>query len=284
LEYLEEIILQTIHESKTPVKKKNLIQILTGKTDLASLKKFSTFNSCTHFKKEEIEISITRLHNAGLIFDSKNVLSLSEKGIGNFLVIEDETDQTASDTKYEEELKLFNLLRQIRKEAADKFGQNINLICPDEVLREVVRQKPKTHSDLINIAGFNQRMFNKIGDEFLSILKTSNDSKILNDKLRQKNIPKDILKVHELLQKKYSLTDIASLTKLPESIISTQIETLIEMQPELEIDFLFDKNELKQIYKMIDAGKTDLKSLREALDNKISYAKLRIAAAKRRVI
>ncbi|MFA7229130.1 MAG: RecQ family ATP-dependent DNA helicase, partial [Melioribacteraceae bacterium] len=55
LEYLEEIILQTVHELKKPVKKRNLIQILTGKTDLSNLKKISTFSSCSHFKKEEIE-------------------------------------------------------------------------------------------------------------------------------------------------------------------------------------------------------------------------------------
>ncbi|MHB8907217.1 MAG: HRDC domain-containing protein, partial [Melioribacteraceae bacterium] len=283
LEYLEEIILQTVHESKKPIKKKNLIQILTGKTDLASMKKFSTFNTCTHFSKDEIEISISKLNNAGLLHSTNDVLSLSGKGVSTFLVTENETAPLITDGKYEEELKLFNLLRQIRKEAADKFGQHANLICSDEILREIVRLKPKTHSDLLNVNGFNQRMFNKIGDEFLNVIQTSDDSKNLNILLKQKKIPENILKVFDLVQKKYSLADIASLTKLPESIVSTQIETLIEMQPNLEIDFLFEKNELKEIYKIINNGTTDLKSLREAFNNKISYAKLRIAAAKRRV-
>ncbi|MHB9039962.1 MAG: RecQ family ATP-dependent DNA helicase [Melioribacteraceae bacterium] len=283
LEYLEEIILQTVHESKKPIKKKNLIQILTGKTDLASMKKFSTFNTCTHFSKDEIEISISKLNNAGLLHSTNDVLSLSGKGVSTFLVTENETAPLITDGKYEEELKLFNLLRQIRKEAADKFGQHANLICSDEILREIVKLKPKTHSDLLNVNGFNQRMFNKIGDEFLNVIQTSDDSKNLNILLKQKKIPENILKVFDLVQKKYSLADIASLTKLPESIVSTQIETLIEMQPNLEIDFLFEKNELKEIYKIINNGTTDLKSLREAFNNKISYAKLRIAAAKRRV-
>ncbi|MCX6168209.1 MAG: RecQ family ATP-dependent DNA helicase [Ignavibacteriales bacterium] len=283
LEYLEEIILQTIHESKKPIKKKNLIQILTGKTDLASLKKFTTFNTCTHFRKDEIEISISKLVNSKLIHSINDVLSLTDIGISNFLIPEEEVASNAGVGEYEEELKLFNLLRQIRKEAADKFGQNANLICSDDILREVVRLKPSTHSGLLNVEGFSQRMFNKIGDDFLNVLKIFGDSKNLTDMMKQKKLPENILKVLELVQKKYSLADIASLTKLPESIVSTQIETLIEMQPNLEVDFLFDKNELKEINKIISEGTTDLKLLREAFSNKISYAKLRIAVAKRRV-
>ncbi len=283
LEYLEEIILQTVHESSTPIKKNNLIHILTGKTDLSSLKKFSTFGSCTHFKKEEIDNSIASLNNSGLLSVIKDVLSLSEKGVGNFIEIEDDSKPQKVDTKYEAELKLFNLLRQIRKEAADKFGQQARLICPDEVLREIVQLKPKTSSELININGFNQRMFNKIGEEFLIVLKNFSDSEKMDANLKQKNIPANILKVLELVQKKYSLSDISTLTKLPESIVSTQIETLLELQPGLEIDFLFEKNELKVINKKIDEGILDLRSLREALENKIGYAKLRIAVAKRRV-
>lgn len=283
LEYLEEIILQTVHESITPIKKKNLIQILTGKSDLDSLKKFSTFNSCTHFNKEEIDNSIASLQRNNLLISVKDVISLSPKGINNFLDVEDDIKLSDPEQKYENDLKLFNLLRQIRKEAADKFGQQAMLICPDEVLRNIVKLKPGTPSELLDVNGFNQRMFNKVGEDFINVLKNFRDSDNLNASLKKKNIPINILKVLELLQKKYSLRDISSLTKLPESIVSTQIETLLELQPDLEIDFLFDRNELKGIYKKINEGIIDLKSLRETLENKISYAKLRIAVAKWRV-
>jgi hypothetical protein len=54
------------------------------------------------------------------------------------------------------------------------------------------------------------------------------------------------------------------------------------MLPELQIDSLFEKNELKSIYKKIDDGTTGLKELRIALGSSISYAKLKIALAKRK--
>ena len=283
LEYLEEIILQTIHEAKLPIKKKNVLEIVSGKTDLSSLKKFSTFGSGVHFKKDEIDKSLSNLERAGLITILNNVLSLSEKGIEQFSVLEELDQPVGSNKEYENDLRLFNLLRQIRKEAAERFNQKPNLICPDEVMRTITQLKPSSPSELLNISGFNNRMFNKIGEDFLNTLKEFKTSEDLSKKLQNKNLPDNINQVLELVQKKYSLQDIASLTKLPEAIVSTQIETLIEAIPDLKIDSLFEKNELKLIYEKIDSGLTDLKGLRESLKNTISFAKLRIAAAKKRV-
>ncbi len=283
LEYLEEIIMQTIHEAKLSIKKKNVLEIVTGKTDLSSLKKFSTFGSGVHFKKDEIEKSLGNLERGGLITILNNVLTLSEKGIEQFSVLEELDQPIASNKEYENDLKLFNLLRQIRKEAAERFNQKQNLICPDEVMRTITKLKPSSTSELLNISGFNNRMFNKIGEDFLSTLKEFRTSEDLDKRLKNKNLPDNINQVLELIQKKYSLQDIASLTKLPEAIVSTQIETLIEAIPDLDIDSLFEKNELKLIYEKIDSGLTDLKGLRESLNSTISFAKLRIASAKKRV-
>ncbi len=283
LEYLEEIILQTIHEAKLPIKKKNVLEIVTGKTDLSSLKKFSTFGSGVHFKKDEIDKSLANLERADLITTLNNVLTLSEKGLEQFSVLEDFDHPITTNKEYENDLKLFNLLRQIRKEAAEKFNQKPNLICPDEVMRTITKLKPSSHSELLNISGFNSRMYNKIGEDFLNTLKEFRTSEDLSNRLKNKNLPDNINQVLELVQKKYSLQDIASLTKLPEAIVSTQIETLIEAIPDLEIDSLFEKNELKLIYDKVDLGLTDLKGLRESLNNTISFAKLRIAAAKKRI-
>ena len=146
LEYLEEIILQTIHEAKLPIKKKNAFEIVTGKTDLSSLKKFSTFGSGVHFKKDEIDKSLSNLERNGLINILNNIISLSEKGLEQFSVLEELDQQVAPHKEYENDLKLFNLLRQIRKEAAEKFNQKPNLICPDEVMRTITKLKPSSPS------------------------------------------------------------------------------------------------------------------------------------------
>jgi len=281
--YLEEILIQTLHELIRPVSKRNLIKILTGKTSIALFRKLSTFNSCPHFKKEEIENAISGMVHSKIILENQDLISISEKGIEIILSAKNQLEQNAQKPEYEEELKLFNLLRQARKEAADKFNQSQNLICPDEILRLIAKQKPDTHSGLLGIKGFNLRMFNKVGDNFLTIIKEHTTLELLNAGLKKKNIPENTAKILELVQKKYSLQDISSLTHLPEAIISTQIETLIEMIPDLEIDHLFDKNELKTINTKIDLNIKDLKSLKAVLGKSYSYAKIRIALAKKRI-
>jgi ATP-dependent DNA helicase RecQ len=217
------------------------------------------------------------------IIENHDLISLSEKGIGTILSEKIVPEQNPINPDYEQELKLFNLLRQSRKEAADRFNQPQELICPDEILRLIANKKPDTHSGLLNIKGFNMRMFNKVGDNFINIIKEHSTLASLNEGLRKKNIPENTAKILELIQKKYSLQDISSLSHLPEAIISTQIEMLIGMIPELEINHLFDKHELKAINEKIDLGIKDLKSLREELGKSFSYAKIRIALAKKRV-
>jgi ATP-dependent DNA helicase RecQ len=281
--YLEEIILQTLHELIRPVSKRNVSKIISGKTSIALFRKLSTFNSCPHFKKEEIENAISGLVSSKFILENHDLVSLSEKGIETIVSAKINPEQNPENPEYEQELKLFNLLRQARKEAADRFNQPQDLICPDGILRLIANKKPDSHSGLLNIKGFNLRMFNKVGDNFLNIVKEHSTLESLNEGLKKKNIPENTAKILELIQKKYSLQDISSLSHLPEAIISTQIETLIEMIPELEINHLFDKNELKAIYEKIDLGIKDLKSLREELGKSISYAKIRIALAKKRV-
>jgi ATP-dependent DNA helicase RecQ len=282
-EYLEEVILQTIHEAKIPLRIKTAVQILTGKANLASLRRFSTFESCIHFKKNDIEQAIFNLINKKQVLISNNVLSLSDKGIEQFAFENEIAIDNTQNAGYENDLRLFNQLRQIRKEAADRFNQTSNLICTDELLRTIVKIKPKTYSEFINIAGCTERMFNKIGELFLNAIINFNKAALDSNKLKQKKFTKDFVDILALVKKKYSLEDISAITKLPESILSTQIETLIEAIPDLEIDHMFEKNELKTIFEKIDNGYKGLKELRAALHGKISYARLRIASAKKRV-
>ncbi len=279
-DYFESHILETLVEFDNGIKLKDLFDILTGNSKKDTHRKISTYGSCTHNNKIEFNSALDRLK----LFD-KIILDN-----GYIKIIKDETlpkhndsDSIENEADYEEGLKLFNLLRQIRKEAAHRFNQPPHMICPDNIVREIAVKRPHSFSEMMDINGFNKRMFNKIGEEFLNAIKESVDSSSLNKKLRHKKIPDNIKQVLELAQKKYTLNDIASLTKLPESVVSIQIETLLEIFPELETEHFFDAGEHSKIQAKIDEGVLDIKLLKESLDGKISYAKLRIALAKKRV-
>jgi len=93
-------------------------------------------------------------------------------------------------------------------------------------------------------------------------------------------LPESIQNTFVLLQKNYSLESIASLSKLPEAVISMQIETIVEYLPETDITSLIKKLEIELIKKEILKGKTDLKEIKENLPSFISYGKIRVVLAK----
>ncbi len=167
------------------------------------------------------------------------------------------------------------------KKLSEKFLQTGNVICPDELLREIVERKPVTKAGLLAIPGFNNRMFNKIGNDFLELINDfikNNPVKI--DSNEDRTLPKNIHNTYELLLRKYSLQSISELRKLSEAVISMQIETIIEYKPETDIAFLFEDEVFELIKKQVEIGYNNLKDLKEKLPSSVPYSLIRIAAAK----
>jgi ATP-dependent DNA helicase RecQ len=276
LEYLDELILQTLHECKTPIKKKNMLQILTGKTEMPSLRKFSSFGTCAHFKKKELEDALDQLFQTGLIIVKNDSFALSENGIQHF-----SQDENVEQPKvnYEEKLHIFNQLRQARKEASEKFGQPTHLVCSDEILKCIAKEKPQTHSALLSIEGFTQRMFNKIGEDFLNIIQENS----LSETKRKDTSDLSRLsgQLIELINRKYSIEEITKILKLPESLLIFQLESVIKIMPEIDISGLVTSKEQKQIISIVDEGITEIKQIREALKNRMNYSKIKLVLAKK---
>jgi len=68
--------------------------------------------------------------------------------------------------------------------------------------------------------------------------------------------------------------------RLPAALVSMQIESLIEIDPNLSIDKLMPEKMLHTITDEVNKGTTDLKKLRSKLPNEIGYPEIRIVAAK----
>jgi uncharacterized protein YpbB len=145
-------------------------------------------------------------------------------------------------------------------------------------MREIAIQKPSTDKNLLKIKGFSQRMFNKVGKEFLEVLNSKSNEQKLNQQTEK--IPANIKETYSLLKKRYNLRDIASLRKLSEAVISMQIESIIEFEPEIKIAHLFEKGQLEMIIVEIRKGYKDLKDLKKRLPEEITYPLIRIAVAK----
>lgn len=278
VEYLSEIILNTLAEAESSLPENSLVKIIRGESEKESFTGFRNFGTASNYDKNELKIIIQHLSAKKQITISpgkqrhleltRSILEKINKADNNLVEAND----------YEKDLELFHQLRQIRKSASEKFLQTANLLCPDTVLSEVAKKKPKTRSELLSIEGFNTRMFNKIGNDFLEVIgKYSNADK---QKAKKTSIPQNIKSTYELMLKGYSLKEIAELRKLTEPVISMQIESILEFSPSSDISNLFDSEVIYAIEKEIGKGFTSLKDLKERLPGNITYGQIRIVVAR----
>jgi ATP-dependent DNA helicase RecQ len=282
--YISEVILRTLAQSKKNLSESLLINILRGTAKSLEQTGISTFGVCANYNSGELKRVLRYLISNGLITESYNgskILKITERGLT------EAGEKIKNDTKinsenYIENLELFNILRKIRSNASKKFHQNGLIICPDETLREISSIKPKSKGEFLSIKNTSVRMFNKIGEDFLEAI-----NNFLNEKNKTPakpenigNIPVNIMETYSLLKKGYQLKEMAQLRKVSESIISMQIETILEFDPDVNIQHLFNSNELRKITAEIEKGYDNLKDLKQRLDDRISYPMLRIAIAK----
>ena len=287
-EYLKEIILRTLHKTGS-ISDSVLVSILKGFAKPDKYHKLETFGTCSNFNGNDLKNIIQILLSGNLIkrkTSNNKRFELDEEGLNYLKKINVIENSETSLENYESDIELFNTLKEIRKSASKKFMQTGYLVCPDEVLREIVNKKPSNENELLSIKGFNQRMFNKLGKEFLEGIqnfkqKNGNETDIIQKK-ENKTIPQNIKETYILLKKGYPLNSIASLRNLTEAVISMQIETIIEYEPDINIKNLISEEDINKINSEIEKGFTDLKDLKKRLPEEISFSIIRITVAKYR--
>jgi ATP-dependent DNA helicase RecQ len=281
--YLSEIIIETLVEANEEIPENFLVNLLRGEKVKESAAFFKHFGACKNFSTAEIKGVLADQISKEKILKSigkRNYLSLAKVDKTKSEQIVDFNGTNKESKSYDDELYLFNQLREVRKKAADRFMQSGYLICPDEVLREVARKQPKSKFELLNINGFNSRMFNKLGNDFLEIITSFKPTESLKKETKDKReLPQNIVETKKLLQKKYTLKEIAETRKLSEAVISMQIETIVEFDPDVDISSLIKKDILQTIISEAEKGFANLKELKERLPSKITYPEIRIAIA-----
>jgi uncharacterized protein YpbB len=124
-------------------------------------------------------------------------------------------------------------------------------------------------------------MFNKLGNDFLEIITSFRPIDSIKKETKEKReLPQNIVETKKLLEKKYTLKEIAETRKLSEAVISMQIETIVEFEPDIDISSLIKKDILQTIIDEAEKGFDNLKDLKERLPSKITYPEIRIAISK----
>ena len=281
VKYIKETITDLLGDSSEELNEKHITDILLGKGKTVNQRNNRHFNCLAQYKKENISFALRILISENKIQQKstgKSKIFYITKDNSNH--IQEKESAAGTDNKFENNLELYHTLRKVRESASKKFLQSANIICPDDLLAKISRQKPKTKSELFSIAGFNDRMFNKIGNDILEAINKLSDDSNLNMDTAINRIPQNIIETYNLLQKKYSLQEIAKLRKLNEAVISMQIETIVGYLPDIDISSIISNEKLDLISHKYGSGTKELKKLKEVLPKDLSYPQIRIALAK----
>lgn len=256
-DYLQEIIVRTLNEFKGGISKQRIIGLLKGNSKSRVAKSISTYQSCSHYSESILLNSIDEMINKG------KVKLINEKLFNDLIenLIDEEFDNSHNQNNYESTLELFNKLRQERNVAARKFSQQPELICSEKILRIIAKQRPMTPSEFLSIDGANQRMFNKIGSEFLEIIQEHNNK--FEEPTIKNELPQHVSQTYQLIKKGYSLQEISNLLKVSESIVSIQIETIINFYPKENYGRLISKDEFELIKNELINKVDDIKEVKK---------------------
>jgi ATP-dependent DNA helicase RecQ len=284
--YLSDIIIETLEEANGELPENFLIKLLRGEKVKESASLFRHFGACKKFTSAEIRGVLADQISKGKILKNtgkKNYLSLPGAEKDKPEITTESIKQIRETKSYEDDLYLYNHLREARKKAADRFMQPAYLICPDNVLRDIARIKPANKNELLRINGFNSRMFNKAGNDFLEVINSHKPGAAFKEETGTRTeLPQNIAETMKLLQKKYTLKEIAETRKLSEAVVSMQIETIIEFEPGIDISSVITKERFKMISDEAEKGFENLKELKEKLAPQITYPEIRIVVAKLR--
>ncbi|MBA4251248.1 MAG: hypothetical protein C0425_08240 [Chlorobiaceae bacterium] len=283
-EYLEELVLRTVYESKEALRERDIVNILLGKTNSQKLKDVPTFSSGANYSKKDLTIVLRKAIETNHL--KKDILSetkiyLTNKG-KDLLLAKGVIQETEIESNYEETLALYHQLKEVRTKVGIKFNQPNYLIISDEILQEISRNKPESITELYKIKGINERTLTKIGNEIIECIKNydlfhSSSSDISQEKQK---LPTNLIETQKLVTQNYSLKEIAELRNQSMPIISMQIESIIEIFPETDITYLIEKEKLEKINNATSKGLKDLKTIKSILPQNIEFAEIRIALAK----
>lgn len=108
-----------------------------------------------------------------------NVLALNKKAIAvlkqeeqvYLSITKTEIKETSTSLTKSEKHPLFEELRLLRKELAEEENKPPFMIFSDSTLHQMVRDRPKTLQDMLNISGVGQHKLHHYGSHFLKVIK-----------------------------------------------------------------------------------------------------------------
>jgi ATP-dependent DNA helicase RecQ len=198
-------------------------------------------------------------------------------------------EKQVEDVAYES--ALFEQLRDLRRSIAEEQNVPPFVIFGDKTLQEMAYYLPQTLGALGNIFGVGERKRKQFGTQFLTVIQVYTKTHGLVERITEDHdIPQQKIdrtttsgstfqKTKELLEKKFSVAQIAKERNIAESTVVQHVLKLVEENPDLDILHLKPAaDRFAVIQKAFQSSPTKLlTAVFNILEGKFTYEELRIA-------
>ncbi len=265
----------------------------------AAHKELKTYGIGKHLKKEEWQWMVQQLLYHKFIDKTDDqfvTLKLNEKGWKILkgeselkLVMKKEKEQVLEEEEQEYDKQLFNDLRSVRSDMAEREHVPAYNIVPDNALIELAKYLPENFDELKHISGFGDYKISRYGANFLRVIKQYAEEHNLTSKIHFKK-PKKEKKAPakptasatqkatlEMFREGIGVPEIAVLRGLSTATIDNHLAYFVASS-ELDIYKLVSKHKLETILSTIKStGQTfALKPLKDLLGDKYSYTEIKM--------
>lgn len=195
--------------------------------------------------------------------------------------------------------QLFEQLRSIRTEIAQKIGKPPFVVFSDRSLIDMAAKFPQTEEEFLSINGVGEAKLSEYGENFIPVIKDYILTNDLNaEELRSENVTiKEVSKplkrttnhsnkntveeTLDLFNKGNSIEEIAEHRGLSSMTIVNHLCKCVEKGIEFDYARLLSPEAEAEILKAIDeVGKEYLKPIKETVDDSISYDGIKLVLAK----
>lgn len=180
--------------------------------------------------------------------------------------------------------ELFEQLRQLRKELAEKENLPPYIIFSDATLKEMCKFYPETKAEMLEIKGVGEMKFEKYGEVFMNKIisfapeKKGEAALQIEEKPKKKEEDPSFLVTVQLFQEGKNLDEIAEERGLKQTTVEQHLLQGAMEGMDLDFERVLPSSYFQLIQeKRIEIGGEKLKPLKEALPEEISYFHIKLA-------
>lgn len=266
-------------------------------------KELKTYGIGKGMKKEEWQWMVQQLLYAKYLVKTEDqyaTLKVSDKGwkllkgeLELKLILKKEKEEVADEEVLQYDKELFNKLRGVRADMAEREHVPAYAIVPDNSLTELAMYFPASFDDMKHISGFGDYKISKYGAGFLKVIKQHVEEYGLQSKMHFKKPKRDKKTTtktvkptsggtqqatFEMFRDGLSMPEIAAQRGLSLNTIETHLASFIATG-ELDIAKFLPQRKLDTILSTIKStGQTyALKPVKDLLSDDYSYGEIRMA-------